>query len=250
MTWEQTAPAAEERTIAGHRVLRLLARGERSRVWLAADERVLKVLATPWAPNQPMAEVEALHRARGDHVIELLDVAIDETQAVLVFPRLARGSLADVLMSRAGFDAGEAVTALAPLAVTLARMHGAGVSHGSVSASNVLFRVDAAPMLIGFGGASLFESGLPEVRRERVPGVIADRAALASLAEAVLGRVTGPRSAAAAALAATLSPGSSQLDLEARLARELFELAAARPIALERPQGDAGIPRAVGVIAL
>ena len=83
--------------MAGHRVLRLLAQGARSQVWLAAGDLVLKALTPPVPAGSPGREAEALHRARGDHVVELLDVSLGAGGAVLVFPRLGRGSLAEVL---------------------------------------------------------------------------------------------------------------------------------------------------------
>ena len=67
-----------ERTVAGHRVLRLLARGDRSQVWLAAGDLVLKALDAPVPAGQPGREAEALHRARGEHVVELLDVSLGD----------------------------------------------------------------------------------------------------------------------------------------------------------------------------
>lgn len=222
---------------AGHRVLRMLSTGSRSRVWLAEGDRVLKVLTPPVAPGQPTAEVEALHRARGEHVVEVLDVSSDGDEVVLVFPRLARGSLADVLMARREVDAGEAVTALVPVARTLARMHAAGVAHGDLRAGAILFRADGAPVLTGFGSAVLFEPGLPEVRRERIEAVVSDRVALAAMARDLLARVTGPRADAAHALARRLDPPALE-DLETWLVGELFELAAARPVVLDVQDDD------------
>jgi len=233
--------------IAGYPALRLLARGGRSRVWLAPDDLVLKVLARALGESQPGLEAEALHRSRSEHVVELVDVSASADEVVLVFPRLPRGSLADVLIARQGLDAGEAVTILAPIAATLARMHEAGAAHGAVSPDHVLFRADGAPVLIGFGSATVFEPGLPEVAREQVPGVIADRQALAALADAVLSRVNGTRAEAAAAFAETLR-AASLIDLEARLGRELFELAAARPVVFAEP--DAGESAAVRAVAI
>jgi hypothetical protein len=245
--WQAHAgPVTLDQTIAGHRVLRLLATGTRSRVWLAPDDKVLKVISG----HAVAGEALALHRARGDHVVSLLDAAVDDDGAVLVFPRLPRGSLAEVMAGRAGLDAGEAVTVLAPISAALARMHAAGVAHADLSAAHVLFRADGAPMLIGFGSAQVFEGGLPEVALERIEGVVADRAALAELAAAVLARVTGPRSAAADTLAESLRHGSHS-DLESRLGRELFELAAARPVRLEPDAAAEANPRrAVGIADL
>ena len=239
----------DERTIAGHRVLRLLGRGARSRVWLVPGDLVLKVLVPPIAAGQPGREAQALSRARDEHVVELVDVSVQADGVVLVHPRLPRGSLAEVLAGRRGLDAGEAVTILAPVAAALARMHEAGVAHGAVSAEHVLFRSDGAPVLIGFGAATLFDPGLPEVVRERLEGVIDDRRSLAALADAVLGRVTGPRAAAAAAFAESLRSSGLQ-DFEARLARGLFELAAARPVVFEVDEGEAGDARAIEVRAV
>lgn len=221
-----------ERVVAGHRVLRLLADGDRSRVWLAAGEVVLKVLTPPVAPATPGREAEALHRARGDHVVELLDASLGDDGAVLVFPRLSHGSLAELLTRRRFLEAGEAVTILAPLATSLSRLHAAGVAHGALSADSVLFRADGAPMLVGFGRAELFEPGIPEVERERIAGVIADRVALLELADAVLARTTGERGKMASRLRVTLRaipPG----ELADRMAAELFEVAAARPLRFE-----------------
>lgn len=238
-----------EQVVAGRRVLRLLATGDRSQVWLVAGDRVLKSLTHPIGDDQPLREIEALHRARGDHVVELLDLSSDENETVLEFPRLPRGSLADLLAGRPALDAGEAVTILAPLASCLAAMHERGVAHGAVSPSNVLFRADGAPMLVGFGGALLFDGGLPEVERERIDGVVADRAGLAAMTDAVLARVAGPRASAAAALSASLRAADHR-DLETRLTRELFDLAAARPVTFEvEAHDDRPVERVVPVTA-
>jgi len=236
-----------ERTVAGQRLLRLLARGERSEVWLAAGDRALKVLEHPVPLDQPGHEAEALHRARGEHVVELLDVSLGPGSAVLVFERLPRGSLAELLIRRPVLDAGEAVTVLAPLAACLARMHAAGVAHGAVSAASVLFRADGAPMLTGFGRAELFAPGLPEVALEGIAGVAADRAALVALADAVLSRVTGERARVAGRLLADLRATQAGAIAE-QLGREVFELAAARPVRFDAEEPAAeGAGRLVAV---
>lgn len=224
--------------LAGHRVLRLLAVGARSRVWLAEGDLVLKELSEG-ETGRLVDEVAALERAAGEHVVPLLDVSAGEGRAVLVFPRLARGSLADVLAAPRPLAGGEAVTALVPVVQALARMHRAGVAHGALAPGAVLLRADGAPVLTGFGSAVRFEPGLPEVLLERVEAVAADRAALAALAAGALRRVSGPRAAAAAALADRVQ-GESTAELEERLAVELFALATACPLEPDRAGAGPG----------
>jgi hypothetical protein len=215
-------------------------------VWLAPGDRVLKVVDTG---AEALAEAAVLQRARGEHVVDLLDLAIDDLEAVLVLPRLPRGSLAQLLERRAGLDAGEAVTVLAPIATCLARLHAAGVAHGAVSADHVLFREDGAPVLIGFGSARLFEPGLPAIAREQIEGVGEDRRALCALADLVLRRVTGRRAPAATELAERLLRSGGD-EAETVLSSELFELAAARPIRFDTDadiEHASGPPRVIGV---
>ncbi len=212
--------------VAGYRVLRSAGRGDRTRLLVGFAEGetvVLKVGST--TDPEVHVEIAALDRAAGDHVVRLLDVAADEFETTLVLERMSHGTLADLLDRRAGLDAGEAVTILAPLAVTLDRMHGAGVAHGALSLTSVAFRSDGAPTLVGFGRAELFAAGTPEVVRETIPGVVADRAALGGLAEVVLARVGGRGSDAARRLASALAGVPP-----AAVATQLFGLAAPEPV--------------------
>ena len=104
------------------------------------------------------------------------------------------GTSPALLRMRGSLDAGEAVTVLAPIASALARMHAAGVAHGAITASSILFTADGSPTLIGFGRAELFGPGSPEVVLESVPAVAADREALRTLAVSLLERVSASAS--------------------------------------------------------
>lgn len=220
--------------VAGYRVLRSAGRGDRARLLLGFDEGgtvVLKVTAR----SDPCgtSEIDALDRAAGEHVVGVVDVSADADETVLVLERLANGTLAELLERRSGLDAGEAVTILVPLATTIDRIHTAGVAHGRLSLAAVCFRDDGAPTITGFGGAQLFAAETPEVVRETVPGVLADREALRVLSAIVLARVVGARSVAARSLAASIadvSPGE--------LAERLFGLAAATSVRFEDDGGD------------
>jgi hypothetical protein len=252
------APLAARR-LAGYRVLRSLARDERAEVFLGFAEREIDasapndppdrdetepttvalatMSATPQRWGEMLDVLEALERAHGPHVVEVLDVDADEEVLCVVFERLPNGSLADLLASRERLEAGEVVTIVAPLADAIQRMHEAGVAHGALRSRTVMFRADGAPVLIGFGRASLFASGAAEVVREREPGVCADRRAIRELACMLLSRVAGSRARAARALITELEQCPEELVLEL-IGRRLFEVAAALPVRFEADGPD------------
>lgn len=208
--------------LAGYRVLRTAGHGDRSRLVLGFHDGATVVLkVTDRDDPSALAEIEALHRAAGEHVVELCDVAADENETVLVLERLTKGSLADLLEQRGHLDAGEAVTILAPIAAAIERLHHAGVAHGRLSLGAICFRDDGAPTLVGFGGARTFAPNSPDVVLETVLEVLADREAVRAICALVLGRVGGAAATAAQRLAgevAGIAPGD--------LAPRLFGLAA------------------------
>lgn len=189
--------------IVGHRVIRAIASDERADTLLGMPDadaapdgdlapRVLVVHRGAVPREQVDRSLVALARAQGDHVVALLDVGtMRDGRIVAVLQRLEGDTLAALLRVRQGLELGEAVTVLVPIATALERMHAAGVAHGAVTARRVRFTANGSPTLLGFADAELFDPESPEVRRALVPAVIADRAALLALAEAVLARVAG-----------------------------------------------------------
>lgn len=207
--------------VAGYRVVRAAGTGSRSRVLVGhapGGPVALKVCATD--DPRVAAEIDALDRGAGEHVVTLHDVAADARTTVLVLERLGPATLADLIERRGVLDAGEAVTILAPLAATVERLHASGVAHGGLSVAAVGFRDDGAPTLFGFGAAELFAPGSPEVVRESVAAVRHDREALRDLATLVLARVGGAHAATARRLATELPHGPAGM-----LAPALFGLA-------------------------
>jgi hypothetical protein len=215
--------------VAGYRILRSAGHGDRARLLLGFHEARTVVLKVTSADDPCVsAEIEALHRAAGDHVVSLEDVSVDEHETVLVLERLPNGTLAELLERRGGLDAGEAVTILAPIAATIERMHAAGVAHGRLSLGAISFCDDGAPTLTGFGGAQLFVPGSPDVVLEKVPAVLDDRAGVRAIVAMVLERVTGERASAAKRVSAAMAeagPGA--------VATRLFDLAAPTPVRFE-----------------
>jgi hypothetical protein len=225
--------------VAGYRVLRSAGHGDRARLLLGfADGRTVVLKVTPVGDPGAATEIDALHRAAGEHVVALEDVSVDERQTVLVLERLPNGTLAELLERRGGLDAGEAVTILAPIATTVDRMHAAGVAHGRLSPVAICFRDDGAPTLTGFGQACLFAADSPEVVLETEPGVLADRASLGAVAALVLARVVGTRAAAARSLAMLL-PDTAPADLDTLL----FDVAAPAPVRFDVDDADVVAPR-------
>lgn len=225
--------------VAGYRVLRSAGRGDRARLLLGFDDgRTVVLKVTAFDDPAAAIEIEALSRAAGDHVVALDDVASDDRDSVLVLERLPGGTLTELLERRGALDAGEAVTILAPLALTLDRLHGAGVAHGGLSPSAICFRDDGAPVLTGFGRAELFPPGSPEVVRETIAGVLADREALRAVTALVLGRVAGERAVAARRMAEQLPDAAPDA-----LAAALFGLVTPTPVRFDADDVDPGVTR-------
>ena len=178
--------------------MRRLGSGERADVYLAHPERdesavpaaVLKIYRPGHGSEAAIVEAEALSRAWGDHVVELLDLATtSDGQAALVLGRLSAVSLTRLLHDRESVRLGEAITMLAPVLATMGRLHEAGVMHGNLRGEAVLFDASGAPVVACFGRASLVSQGLSAAARQHEPGMIADRATALALVRQVMQRV-------------------------------------------------------------
>ena len=183
--------------VGGYRILRTIGVGSRAEVFIVHPVRdmpeavpvVMKVYGPAVTDESIYLEVEALTRAAGEHVVRVIDIASSaEGSPVLILSRHAGGNLARLLADRATLDVGEAITILAPIAIALARMHSAGVAHGSLSAGSLLFDAAGAPTLACFDRATLFSPNLPVARIETEPAVLADIVAFGRLAAMVLDR--------------------------------------------------------------
>jgi len=151
-------------------VTRTLGSGGFARTYLCRDEQagrdvVLKVLR-PGAPEGAEAvlrEARAVAAIQHAHVVTLYDVELLGEDAFIAMEHLAGGSLKDRV--GAGPLQREAFLRLArDLLSALAAVHDAGIVHGDVKPSNVLFAGDGGAKLADFGIAQLpgFESTLGE----------------------------------------------------------------------------------------
>ena len=233
----------------GIRVVRAIERGEHLEallVRLDGDPPRALVLARALdetGERLRRRELAALARGAGVGVPEVVDVIDDVRGPGVLLSRVAGRRLGELLAEREEWSAGEAVGVLGPLVATLARLHDAGVAHAALGACEVIVTADG-PVITGFLRAELFAAGAPEVVRERVAGVVHDRAVIRELAAVLLARVRGSRSVAAHELAATVAtvPGHELLP---RLGEGLAELAAPVLVRAVAPR-DTAVSRPVG----
>ncbi|WP_181408937.1 protein kinase domain-containing protein [Schumannella soli] len=224
------ALSALDEHIAAVRVLRVLHSSPRRRLLVVHDEGGTPRVMKHWSRHDDRVdrELRALDRARGDHVVRLIDVGDDGDGVAAVLERAERGDLARLLRDRATISSGELVTIMAPLASTVARLHRAGVAHGRITAHRVLFDSSGAPQLCGFGGAELFEHGLAPAHLERLESVRRDRDAVALLARSLAERITG--GAGRRALDAVQRAAADPDDPLGRLSAELFAFSSGSPV--------------------
>ena len=236
--------------VGGYRLVRKLGFGARAEVFLGAAGTgepgavaAVKIFRSSTPDESIDTEIEALTRLSSRHLVRLTDVSWDrDRRPCLVLDKIGPGNLARLLIERGGIDAGEAVTILAPLVETVAELHRAGVAHGALRLSNVLFDDAGAPVLVGFGAAVLLgpaqgqspHANLTPAQLSENEAATADLKGLARLCRSVLENTRGVRSLpAAGALYECLDSASARLDADA-FPRELTErlFALAEPIAV------------------
>lgn len=215
-------------TIAGHPLVRLLRRDHEREVWVAAaeDGSGVELHRGLEAGDAAIArEAEAVAAAAHPHLVPVLDQAADGG-AVLVLPLLPR-DLAGWLVARGAPEAGEAVTALAPVAAALGALHAVGAAAGGIALQDVRLDADGAPLLHA-AGAAIETSPPTRAWRDASEAVARDVAAWRDVAEAVL-------DAAGAALPPEVESALAERDLAAA-GEALLEAWPALPLALEPPR--------------
>ncbi len=235
-------------TLGGYRLVRKLGQGPRAELFLAHPEgdaslarpTALKVYRPGVSDRSVIAEAEALTRAAGDHVVALRDLAMGPTGVpALILERLPGGTLGRLLRDRATLGVGEAITILAPIALTLARLHDSGVIHGGLRLEAISFDFAGTPVLACFGRSRTIEPNLPPVRLEVEQGVSEDLRAFERIASTVLERLPEPTALPALTASGWLS----------EVATRLFELGQPEAVRLHPEDGpderSAGVPSRV-----
>jgi hypothetical protein len=175
-----TAPAphryAGPPAVPGYVLDEFLGRGSMGVVWAAthleSGERIALKVLEPGGPSVDVdldavdREEQLGQRVSGAHLLAVRGrVGMEDGRVALVMTLADGGSLRDVVTIRGALPLGEVVTALTPLATTVAELHDAGVVHADVAPGNVLFTPQGRPMLADLSSAWLVDDGWPEQSR-------------------------------------------------------------------------------------
>ncbi|MEP7021911.1 MAG: serine/threonine-protein kinase [Pseudonocardiales bacterium] len=135
----------------------------RGRVASSGEAVALKRINVTDVQRLRSVQTEAALLATLDHphLVRLHEMRPSADSVVLVLDLAAGGTLAELIDTRGRITPGEAITALAPIGAALAYAHNAGVVHGDVTPSNVLFTDDGMPLLADLGVARLLGDDAP-----------------------------------------------------------------------------------------
>jgi hypothetical protein len=242
-----------DNSLAGYRLVRKLGAGSRADVFLGAGQTgtvAIKVFRSDVAAESIGIELDVLVRLDSPHLVRLVDVASTENETpILILDRVQRGSVAAFLRDRDTIERGEVVTLMAPLTSALPGLHGRGVGHGRIGASNVHLGASGEPVLLGFGHCDLFARDGSIAAIDAEPAAARDREALAALSIALLSRVRDAATdAGVIRLIEWIDAASREYEFVERLESQLFDFA--DPVAIEfgsRAATTTGIPARFGM---
>lgn len=220
--------------VGGYRLVRRVGQGARADVWLGhpvdgedAAAVAVKLFHPATSSHSISAEIEALARAAGPHVVAVVDITTSaDDRTALILERLGPHTLASVLAARSALRAGEAVTILTPVLEAVTRFHAAGVAHEALRASAIGFTQNGAPVVMSFGSVTVVHSGASTpVARASDPGMTADSRALVGLCRDVVGPIPG-----SSAVMAWLDDHGGAPDWMAAFVPRLFAWAVPEPL--------------------
>lgn len=270
--------------VPGYELVGVLGTGAGGRVWRArssaapvgdqAQDVALKIVR---GGDRAERELAVLRAVRHEHVVRLRDsVPLPDGSLALVLDLVDGGTLAQLVAARGHLRPGEVVTALAPLATTLAELHAAGIQHGDLAPGNVLFDASGRPMLGDLGTVRITGEAReeqfgtpgyvdPVVVAGGVAGPASDVYGLGALAwfamtgSAPPGAVLRPPlddvvpglpPALVAAVEAALDPDPARRPEPAALARQVYDAAPAEPVWLVgSTPADGGLTRRIRQLA-
>ena len=252
-------PAGTPTLIAGYRVLRRLESSdradlyvgvapERTAVTVAGDDApepthrrapvVLKVFRPGTDESGVEREILALTRLSAGRLPTLHDLGtLPDGRTTLVLEHIPGETLSRHLQDHPWIQPGEAVTILAPIAVTLSELHANDLVHSGPNLSTILFGAGGRPVLIGL--RALQDLPGPGSLRADVLGSVQGQ--VGQLVRAVLDQVrpeaaSGPAGRAVERWCGPLGRGEPAGTVE-ELEHLLFAWAEAEPVRLDRSHG-------------
>ncbi len=151
--------------VPGYDVHELLGFGTAGEVWRARHRGSGATVAlrrveggNRGAVAQIRAQATVVRSLPTAHLVRLRTTTRAGRDDVLVLDDARGGSLASLLLRRGALQAGEVVTALAPLAEALGQAHAHDLVHGRVSATTVLLTAEGKPLLDGLGLSGLYDA--------------------------------------------------------------------------------------------
>lgn len=254
--------------LAGYRLIRQVATGERADLFLAAAEVpveaadtgphrlgeaesdppagpplvILRVSRADASDDAVALEIEAMSTDATGTLPALYDVAgLDDGRCVLAVERIGGGALSRLLAART-LTPGESVTVLAPIVVAVADLAGRGYVHTRLAVSDVLIDDSGRPRLVGLGALRRLPA------RSHADRTILLREAHSALADLISEVATAVRPAGV--LDGVIEVIHERLaarpfrPCEAEVERRLFEIALPEPIGGvdARPRASGRLP--------
>ncbi|WP_437759540.1 protein kinase domain-containing protein [Sorangium sp. So ce1389] len=151
--------------IGGYELSELLAMGGLGKVYRARSvpdgrEVAVKVVAEAGDPSSLLKEVGVLARLRHDAVVALLDHGVLDDGRPYMVTELVVGEQLDARLRREPMRLEAALELVERIAEALAYVHAQGVLHGDIKPSNIMLTADGRPVLLDFGLAAPFGTGL------------------------------------------------------------------------------------------
>lgn len=254
-----------ERVLAGYRLLRRVATGDRAEVHLAVDGTVETVGAAGSSDEPPRrlvalrvygrgadddpisVEIAAMGGDASGTLPALIDVAVlEDGRRVIAVERIGGPTLSRLLGERL-LDPGEATTILAPLVAVTGTLADAGFVHTRLAAGDVVLDDTGRPRLVGLGALRRLEHAggavaRTELLREGLRRVadLVDEVAASTRRPAVFEQ--------AAAIARSGAEARPFARCEGEVERALFAAAAAMPVRPTVPRSAANaVPARVDV---
>lgn len=241
---EATGPTADA-VLAGYRLVRRLAAGDRADVYLATVAReAFDQPADPISPPAPLVVMRVYDRTADDATIAteiaamqhdgqgstpaLLDVAtLADGRVCLVVERLGGASLS-AMIAPGELLPGQAVTALAPIVVAVRELTDLELVHVRLAAADVMLDDTGRPRLLGLGALARLDGA---TTAERIDLLRRGHAALLRLVEDVAAATRDPRAFdPVVRIARAALDARPFVRIEAALERALFAVAAPMPL--------------------